>query len=125
MAIKFFNIRSGEEVTAVTEPMISAFYNSGDLHVNARLGQDFGWRIAPETLSRMQTIQSDQNLMDRIAMKFLIPLGEVADVDVMRWISIEDEEAKAKEIKKDEVDHEAEYQRQIRKLTKVENNKEK
>lgn len=118
MAIKFFNIQSGEEKTVDTEPLIAAFFNSTDQHVNARLGQDFGWRLAPETIARIREIQSDQNTIDRIAQAFSLPMGEVADTDVVRWISLEDARAEARKNQEVQGDHEAEYQRQLRELDK-------
>lgn len=116
MAIKFFNIRSGEIKTVDTEPLIAAFFNSTDQHVNARLGQDFGWRLAPETIARIREIQSNQNTLDRIAQTFNLPIGEVADTDVVRWISLEDARTEARKNQEEQSDHEAEYQRQLREL---------
>lgn len=123
MAIKFFNIRSGEEKTVDTEPLIAAFFNSSDQHVNARLGQDFGWRLAPETIARMREIQSNQNTMDRIAQAFNLPIGEVSDTDVVRWISLEDALAEASKRQTVEGDFEAEYQRKLAELDKPKKDK--
>ena len=97
MAITFFNINSGETKTVETEPAISAYYNSSNQHVNALVGQDFGWRLGLDTIARMNEIKGNGQLMDRIAQAFQLPLGEVADTDVVRWISLEDARQKAQE----------------------------
>ena len=47
MAIRFLNIRSGEEAVAEDEPQIAALWASSDRSPNITQGQDFGWRIAP------------------------------------------------------------------------------
>jgi hypothetical protein len=44
MAIKFFNINSGETQVAETEPHITAMWACSDRSPNITQGQDFGWR---------------------------------------------------------------------------------
>lgn len=116
MAIKFFNIKSGEERTVDTEPMIAAFFNSTDQHINALVGQDFGWRLAPETIKRIRQIKSNQETLDRIAQAFSLLQGEVSDTDILRWISLEDARAEAKKTETVQGDFSKEYDEQLRAL---------
>ena len=113
MAISFFNVKTGEKRTVDTEPMIAAFFNSSDQHVNATLGQDFGWRLAPETVKRMRDIMAENNKMNQIATTFQLPLDGVSKTDVVRWISLEDAR---KEQEAEQTDYTREYEEQIRAL---------
>ena len=114
MAIEFFNIRSGERKIVETPEMISAFYNSTDQHVNARVGQDMGWRIGASTIKRMDEIRRDQVMLDRITQAFSIPQGEAKDTDIINWISIEDARKKAAENQQQEGDYTAQYEEEVR-----------
>lgn len=116
MAIKFFNIRSGETRTADTEPMISAFYNSTDQHVNAMVGQDMGWRLAKETVARIREIQNNQQELDRIAQAFQLPMGEVSETDILWWISLQDARAEAQANQSKQGDFRKQYEAEIRSL---------
>ena len=121
MAITFFNVNSGEKKTVDTEPLIAAFYNSTDQHVNAMLGQDFGWRLAPDTLVRIQEIKQNGVLMDRIAQAFNIPQGEVSDTDVVRWISIEDARKQAQDVQAVRGTYEKQYKQDVEKALESNN----
>ena len=114
MAIEFFNIRSGERRVVTSEPMIAAFYNSGDQHENSRKGQDFKWRIGASTLKRMQDIREDQVMLDRIAQKFNLPQGEVSDTSILYWISLEDARAEAEADRAEEQDYSRQYEEEVR-----------
>ena len=114
--IKFYNIRSGETRECETPESIAAFYNSTNLHVNAMLGQDFGWRIAPETIGRMDEIRADQVLLDRISQAFNLPQGEVKDIDVLAWISLQDARGKSSEVQEDQAKFEREYEERVREI---------
>lgn len=114
MAIKFFNIHSGEEREVDTEPMIAAFYNSTNLHINAMVGQDFGWRIAPETIERIEAIKSDEAVLLRIASKFNLLLDGISDTDILHWISIEDAKAKESNSEAGQNNYAREYEDRIR-----------
>lgn len=116
--IKFYNIRSGETRECETPEMIAAFYNSTNLHVNAMLGQDFGWRIAPETIVRMDEIRGNATELDRIAQAFSLPQGEVKDVDILAWISLLDARGKSKDVQENQAKFEKEYEEQLRQLRK-------
>jgi len=114
--IEFYNIRSGERKEVETPEMIAAFYNSTDQHVNARVGQDMGWRIGPKTIERMNEIRRSQTTLDRIAQAFSLPQGEVQDTDIINWISLEDEREKANSQATAEQDYQAEYEAEIAKV---------
>ncbi len=114
--IKFYNIRSGETRSCETAEQIAAHYNSSNLHVNALVGQDFGWRIAPETVKRMEDVRRDQIVLDRIAQAFNLPQGEVKDVDVLAWISMQDQRSKTVEVQQSQDDFEKEYETAVRKI---------
>lgn len=119
--ITFFNIKSGEVKEVDTEPTLAAFYNSTDQHVNAHVGQDMGWRLAPETIKRIREIKTDQRLMDRIATTFQLPDDGVSDTDVLRWISLEDARKEAEKTQVSESDHKATYEAQLRALDEPKN----
>lgn len=114
--IEFFNVRSGERKEVETPEMIAAFYNSTDQHVNARVGQDMGWRIGPKTIERMNDIRRSQTTLDRIAQAFSLPQGEVADTDIINWISLEDERKKHNDQAQDEQDYQLQYEQELAKL---------
>lgn len=119
MAIKFTRYgKNGKETRIVdTEPMLSAFYNSSDLGPNARVGQDMGWRLAPEDVVRVKKIKQDEALMTRIAANFQIPRENLTDTDVLFYISEEDRRAN-KQADEDE-DHTDQYQKDIAEAEKA------
>lgn len=91
IGIKFFNVNSGEEKVCDTEALITAYYNSSNLHVNAMVGQDLGWRLAKETVARMRSIQGDDDQIEKIVRKFrLNDETEVTDSHVLTYIFHED-----------------------------------
>ena len=112
--IKFYNVRTGEERTVDTEPLIAAFFNSSNLGPNSNKGQDFGWRLAPETIARIREIRRDPVLMPQIAAQFQLALDEVGDTDIVRWISIEAARAEAAKLEGDESDYTQQYEDEIR-----------
>lgn len=116
MAVKFFNIKSGESRTAVTEPMIAAYFNSSDRHVNALVGQDMGWRLAPETLKRMQEVRNDSTKLMQIATSFQLPLDAIGDTDILYWISLEDDREEAVSRQQKEASYAEQYEAEVRAL---------
>lgn len=114
--IKFINIRSGEVRTADTEPMIAAYYNSSDQSPNSYEGQDFGWRLAPETLKEMKRIRSDAGTMNQIAAQFQLPLDAISNTDILRWISQEDANKEGATVEQHETNLERQYQDEVRAL---------
>lgn len=87
MAIKFFNIRSGETRVAETEPHITAMWASSDRSPNITQGQDFGWRLAPEVLVEAKRIAQDMNQLQIVATRLGKPLEEVRENDILTYIS--------------------------------------
>lgn len=100
VGIEFFNINSGEKRVANTEALITAFYNSSNMHVNAMVGQDLGWRLAASTVKRMRDIRDDDTVMDRIVARFrLNEVSEITDPHLLTYMFQEDlrKAAKAEE----------------------------
>lgn len=87
MPIRFFNIRSGEEVVAENEPQIAALWGSSDRSPNANQGQDMGWRFAPEVVVEMRDIMSDPAKIQEIANRFRMMYEDITETDVLTWIS--------------------------------------
>ena len=87
MAIKFFNIRTGEVRTAESEPHISAMWGSSDRSPNATVGQDFGWRLAPEVVVEMKRIRSDDSTLLEIATRTRRPLEDIGEKEILTYIS--------------------------------------
>lgn len=87
MPLRFFNIRSGEELVAENEPQIAALWGSSDRSPNVNQGQDMGWRFAPEVVVEMNAIKADSSKIQEIAARFSIPFDDVSETDIMTWIS--------------------------------------
>jgi len=87
MAIRFFNIRSGLEAVAESEPHIAALWASSDHSPNITQGQDMGWRLAPEVAVELKKIKQDINLLQHIATRFNKLVDEVGEADVLTYIS--------------------------------------
>lgn len=114
--IEFVNIRTGKKKRVTTEPMLAAFYNSSDQGPNSHEGQDFGWRLAPSTLSRMRQIKADPQLMNTIAATFQLPLDGVRDTDVLTWISNEEARKQGSQGTETEDEHRRRYEDEVRAL---------
>ncbi len=122
--IKFFNVKTGETRTLdpstmdpqFIEPAIAALYNSGNLHVNATRGQDFGWRIAPETIKRIRDIKRDDMLISRIASVTSILPENISDTDILTWIVKDDARKEAIKNEATEEDFSGQYEDELRKV---------
>lgn len=114
MAIRFFNIRSGEELVAENEPQISALWGSSDRSPNVSQGQDFGWRFAPEVVVEMKQIMSDPAKIQQIADRFRKMYEDVGETDVLTWISNKTELLSAPIASTD--DYSDEYDAEIKRL---------
>jgi hypothetical protein len=117
MAVKFFNIRSGETLVAVTEPQITALWASSDHSPNITQGQDFGWRLAPEVVVQMKKMRQDRGVMEDIARRFQKPIDEVGESDVLSYISLQTAEAEAPLA--DVSDYQDEYDASIKALERT------
>lgn len=112
MAIKFFNVKSGETRVCDTEPMISAFWGSSNLSPNAVKGQDMGWRLAPEIVVRIEEIRQNPEKLEKISQDFKIPIDDLTDTDLLWYISGED--TKVGRIADPKKDFTEEYNSEIR-----------
>lgn len=117
MAVKFLNVYTKEIRVAETEPMIAAMYNSGDLGPNAREGQDFGWRLAPEIVVEMRRIRQRPSDMVMIAATYNILPEDVDDKRILKYISdktvVEDAPVAQNG------DYEEEYRDEIRRMERI------
>lgn len=116
MAIRFFNIRSGEEAVAETEPHISAMWASSDHSPNITQGQDFGWRMAPEVVIKMKEIKQDPATLQTIATRISKPIEDINEPDILTYISAQYNAASAPVADND--DYQDFYDQEIRRLTK-------
>lgn len=87
MPLKFYNIRSKEVRVAESEPMIAALWSSSDRGPNVSQGQDFGWRLAPEVVVELKRIKSNAAKIQEIAVRYNLPLEEVNERTILKYIS--------------------------------------
>lgn len=113
--IKFFNIRTGKTRKAETEPHISAFWASSDRGPNAHRGQDFGWRLAPETVVELERIQNDSEELHKICDIYDVLLENINEYHILKYISDKNDKEKTGE-KNSEKDFSREYEKEIRQL---------
>jgi hypothetical protein len=132
MPITFYNIKSGETRVVATSPddvknpddfdaryveaKIAALYNSSDLGVNARAGQDFGWRLAPTMVKKLREIRRDDELVRRIAAQIAVPEENLEDSNILYHIAREDARAARRKAEDAEIDHEKAYNDELRDL---------
>jgi len=113
--IKFYNIRSGESRVALGEPHIAALWASSDRSPNITQGQDFGWRLSPETVVEMQRIMKDPRQMESIAVQAGIIPDNVTETDVLNHISNR-EDKKSQGMQTAQSDFLSEYEAEIKRL---------
>lgn len=116
MAIEFYNVNSGEKRTVDTEPLIAAFYNSGDQHANANVGQDFGWRLSPATIKRIREIKKDPNTLERLRSRYSLTQDGITDTDILRYISEEDARKESQQTEVEEGAFARQYEDEVRAL---------
>ena len=114
MPIRWFNIRSGEEVTAETEPQIAALWASSDHSPNITQGQDFGWRLAPEVAVELKKIKQSMPMLEKIAARFNKMVEEIGESDILLYISNKTALESAPVAKVD--DYQDDYDAQVRAL---------
>lgn len=117
MAIRWFNIRSGEEQVAETEPHISAMWASSDHSPNITQGQDFGWRMAPEVVIQMKEIKQDPVVLQQIATRINKSIEDVNEPDILTYISAKVDAANAPVAGED--DYTDMYDQEVRRLTQA------
>lgn len=117
IGIEFYNVNSGETRVCDSEALITAFYNSSNLHVNAAVGQDIGWRLAKETIRRMRNIQDDEDELERIVRKFrLNDETEITDSHILTYMFQKDLRRKQREESSKQNSHRAQYERDLQDL---------
>lgn len=114
VGIVFENINTGEIRIASTVEHIAAFFNSSDEGPNAKNKQDFGWRLSPEDLIELEETKQDINVMEKIAATYQIPIEDVADYNVLKYMASKRFAAAAREAEAEGKDHESDYQRRVR-----------
>lgn len=114
VGIVFENINTGEIRIASTVEHIAAFFNSSDEGPNAKNKQDFGWRLSPEDLIELEETKRDGNVMERIAAQYQIPIEDVADYNVLKYMASKRFKKAAQEAEAQGKDHESDYQRRVR-----------
>ena len=118
MAISFFNIRTKEQVTLERPHQIGAYINSSDLGVNSNKGQDFGWRLAPEIVVKLDEMRMNPELLDNMSKRLGVPIDELTTIHLVQQISYEEDlERRRKEMRVNrEPEFKQEYEQQIDKL---------
>jgi hypothetical protein len=120
MAIKFFNIRSGESRVVKTDPVIAdahiaALWGSSDRSPNVNQGQDFGWRLAPETVVEIERIQQDPRLLESIAVQLGILPDSITETNILQYISAQNDR-KVQGLEQTPEDFQKQYEDDIRRI---------
>lgn len=114
IGIVFENINNGEIRIASTVEHIAAFFNSSDEGPNAKNKQDFGWRLSPEDLIELEETKRDMNVMEKIATQYQIPIEDVADYNVLKYIAGKRFKQAAQDAEAEGKDFESDYDRRVR-----------
>lgn len=91
MAIEFFNVNTGERRTITRAHQVGAFINSSDLGENKDRGQDFGWRIAPEQMVKVEELKSDSRALRDIAERRGIAVQDLKVLHLVQYLSEQEE----------------------------------
>lgn len=108
--IEVVNIRTNERRKLDRPHQIGAYINSSDLGPNSNKGQDFGWRLAPELMARIDEMRMDDELLADISKQTGVPLDELTTINLVQHISYE--EAQKERAKEMRAQREPEYQKQ-------------
>lgn len=120
MAIEFRNIKTNERRTLEDPNQIGAFINSSDLHINSNLGQDFGWRLAPEVVRRVERMRQDSDLLEKLSSRMGIGVEDITTIHLVNQISHEEGLKKATEQYEESSTgkYQDEYERELAELRK-------
>ena len=120
MSIEFRNIKTNERRTLEDPNQIGAFINSSDLHINSNLGQDFGWRLSPEVVRRIERMRQDTDLLEKLSSRLGIGAEDITTIHLVNQISHEDGIKKATEQHEEASTgkYQDEYEREIAELRK-------
>ena len=110
-----------ETRVASTVEHIAAFFNSSDEGPNAKNKQDFGWRLSPEDLIELEELKNDQNVMEKIAAVYQIPIEDVADYNVLKYMASKRFKTASTDTKAESKDYESDYDRRVRELREKKN----
>lgn len=124
VGIEFFNIKSGEVRIAATAEHIASFFNSSDQGPNANNKQDFGWRLAPEIVVELDTIKEDPELMAQIASRYQIPIDDLVDFNILKFIADRRFKTAARKNADEGKNYSSEYEKMIAKAREEKNKKE-
>ena len=116
VGITFERMSNGvfETRVASTVEHIAAFFNSSDEGPNAKNKQDFGWRLTPEDLVELEELKNDATVMERIAATYQIPVEDVADYNVLKYMASKRFKTATVDTKSQEKDYESDYDRRVR-----------
>jgi len=89
--IEFYNIKSGERVKLTRPHQIGAYLNSSDLHINSALGQDFGWRLAPSIIVKLDELRADVAELQAISKRIGVDVAELTTVHLVQHLSYLDD----------------------------------
>lgn len=123
--ITFENIKTGEKVVfdgtqdpSVRQAHLAAYLNSSNLSPNALKGQDFGWRLAPEIVGRMDAIKSDPQALDNLARRIGAGIEDVQDFHILNFVAEQDFAVEAMEARKraEANLHQEDYEKRLREI---------
>lgn len=116
--IDLVNIKTGEKVSLKRPHQIGAYINSSNIGVNSNKGQDFGWRLAPNIVVRIDEMASDIDLMEKISARKGIPVDEITTIHLVQYLSeLDDRDEKMKEAElARNPQHQESYEKEIEKL---------
>lgn len=113
--ITFFNIKTGERKALTRPHQIGAYLNSSDLSVNANFGQDFGWRLAPEVIIKIDEFRADPRILEDIARRIGVDISELTVIHLVQHISYLDDMGQKIEAQREELvpKYQSEYEADI------------
>lgn len=123
--ISFENIKTGEVVTfsGTQNPLtrqahMAAYLNSSNMSPNALKGQDFGWRLAPEVVDRIEAVKGDLQTLTALSRAIGVPIDELKDFHILNYIAEQEfaaEALRARQSGESSV-HEQSYEERVRAL---------
>jgi hypothetical protein len=123
--ISFENIKTGEVVTfnASQNPLtrqahIAAYLNSSNMSPNALKGQDFGWRLAPEIVDKIETLKTDLPTLTNLSRNIGVPIDELRDFHLLNYIAEQEFAAEALRVRQSGESnvHEQSYEERVKAL---------
>ena len=123
--ITFENIRSGEVVSFdgsmdpnARQAHLAAYLNSSNMSPNASKGQDFGWRLAPEIIVKIDNIKQDLPTLDMLSRRLGVPVDEIRDFHILNYVAEQDfaAESMTKRQTVEDSSHEDDYKARIKAL---------